>query len=53
MHFFGVYNSCLPDTTTHFEAYMGGTNESEISVTLAVEAIIFLIFACFLEVVSR
>ena len=53
MHFFGVYNSCLADTTTHFEAYMGGTNESEISVTLAVEAIIFLIFACFLEVVSR
>ena len=41
------------DNTTHFEAYLSGVSETEVSVTLAVEAIIFLIFACFLEVLAR
>ena len=41
------------DNTTHFEAYLSGVSKKEVSVTLAVEAIIFLIFACFLEVLAR
>ena len=49
-----VYDqNTFSDNTTHFEAYLSGVSKKEVSVTLAVEAIIFLIFACFLEVLAR
>ena len=43
----------FPDNVTHFEAYLSGKFNKEISANLALEAVIFLVFASLLEFLSR